>query len=49
MKRLQIILFFSIPLLIFGQSNEKIYKFVGVGDMMLGTNYPSESYLPPKG
>ena len=49
MKRLQIILFFSIPLLIFGQSNEKTYKFVGVGDMMLGTNYPSESYLPPKG
>tara|TARA_B100000683_G_scaffold268776_1_gene304552 strand:- start:12810 stop:13844 length:1035 start_codon:yes stop_codon:yes gene_type:complete len=49
MKRLQIILFFSIPLLIFGQSNEQTYKFVGVGDMMLGTNYPSESYLPPKG
>ncbi len=49
MKRLQIVLFLSIPLLIFGQSNEQTYKFVGVGDMMLGTNYPSESYLPPIG
>lgn len=25
------------------------YTFVGVGDMMLGTNYPSASYLPPQG
>jgi len=27
----------------------KVYKFVGVGDIMLGTNFPSASYLPPKG
>jgi hypothetical protein len=25
------------------------YTVIGVGDMMLGTNYPSASYLPPKG
>lgn len=25
------------------------YTLVGVGDMMLGTNYPSASYLPPNG
>jgi poly-gamma-glutamate capsule biosynthesis protein CapA/YwtB (metallophosphatase superfamily) len=25
------------------------YTIIGVGDMMLGTNYPSASYLPPKG
>ena len=25
------------------------YKFIGVGDMMLGTNYPSDTYIPPKG
>jgi hypothetical protein len=24
-------------------------SIIGVGDMMLGTNYPSESYLPPNG
>ena len=24
-------------------------KIIGVGDMMLGTNYPSKSYLPPEG
>ena len=24
-------------------------KIIGVGDMMLGTNYPSASYLPPNG
>ena len=48
MKAYILILFLGIPLLISGQSNHT-YKFVGVGDMMLGTNYPSESYLPPKG
>lgn len=26
---------------------EKTYLIVGVGDMMLGTNYPSKSFLPP--
>lgn len=25
------------------------YTIIGVGDMMLGTNYPFPSYLPPKG
>ena len=25
------------------------YNIIGVGDMMLGTNYPSKSYLPPNG
>lgn len=27
----------------------KLLNIIGVGDMMLGTNYPSPSYLPPKG
>ena len=27
----------------------KTYKIIGVGDMMLGTNYPSTSYLPANG
>lgn len=27
----------------------KLISIIGVGDMMLGTNYPSASYLPPKG
>lgn len=30
-------------------SVEKPVKIIGVGDMMLGTNYPSTSYLPPNG
>lgn len=25
---------------------DKVYTIIGVGDMMLGTNYPSKSYLP---
>jgi hypothetical protein len=37
---------FSSPA--FSQS-DKIVSIVGVGDMMLGTNYPSKSYLPPNG
>ncbi len=28
---------------------KKTINIIGVGDMMLGTNYPSKSYLPPKG
>lgn len=28
---------------------EEVYTVIGVGDMMLGTNYPSTSYLPPNG
>lgn len=31
---------------VFEDSTRTVY-IVGVGDMMLGTNYPSESYLPP--
>lgn len=27
----------------------RAYTVIGVGDMMLGTNYPSASYLPPNG
>ncbi|MDG1147121.1 MAG: CapA family protein [Crocinitomicaceae bacterium] len=29
--------------------SKNTFKIIGVGDMMLGTNYPSKSYLPPKG
>ncbi len=27
----------------------QLYTVIGVGDMMLGTNYPSKSHLPPNG
>lgn len=27
----------------------RYHRVIGVGDMMLGTNYPSASYLPPQG
>jgi poly-gamma-glutamate capsule biosynthesis protein CapA/YwtB (metallophosphatase superfamily) len=30
-------------------SSEDTITIVAVGDIMMGTNYPSESYLPPKG
>lgn len=30
-------------------SSEKLLTIIGVGDMMLGTNYPSKSYLPANG
>ncbi len=49
MKR--IILFIAI--LSFGfltkaqTTQEDIYTFIGVGDMMLGTNFPKKEYLPP--
>ncbi|NRB53060.1 MAG: CapA family protein [Saprospiraceae bacterium] len=29
--------------------SSQTYKLIGVGDMMLGTNYPSKSYLPANG
>jgi poly-gamma-glutamate capsule biosynthesis protein CapA/YwtB (metallophosphatase superfamily) len=29
--------------------DSKTVSIIGVGDMMLGTNYPSKSYLPPNG
>ncbi len=28
---------------------DTFYSIIGVGDMMLGTNYPSAAYLPPNG
>ena len=30
-------------------SQPSLYTVIGVGDMMLGTNYPSKNYLPPNG
>ena len=32
-----------------GTQNNKTIDVVAVGDMMIGTNYPSEKYLPNKG
>ncbi len=32
-----------------GLTEDTLYSFLGVGDMMLGTNYPSSSYLPANG
>lgn len=32
-----------------GIAEDTLYSIIGVGDMMLGTNYPSASYLPPNG
>ena len=32
----------------FGQDSDLV-TIIGVGDMMLGTNYPSKNYLPPNG
>ena len=31
------------------QATKKTFRIVGVGDMMLGTNYPSPNYLPRNG
>jgi len=48
-----ILLFSCVP--VFGQAStedadsSKRISIIGVGDMMLGTNYPSASYLPPNG
>jgi poly-gamma-glutamate capsule biosynthesis protein CapA/YwtB (metallophosphatase superfamily) len=41
-------LVFVIACLITSAQSTDTYKFIGVGDIMLGTNYPSDSYLPPK-
>ncbi|WP_289053600.1 CapA family protein [Carboxylicivirga marina] len=38
---------FMWSLTMLSQSNNGL-SFVGVGDMMLGTHFPSEDYLPPK-
>ncbi len=32
----------------FESNNDEFITIVAVGDIMMGTNYPSESYLPPK-
>ncbi len=47
-KKLKIILisFFLVICISFRQS-EETYTIIGVGDIMLGTNYPNASYLPP--
>ena len=51
-------LFFCLCLILFTHANMTaqetmpnldMYSIIGVGDMMLGTNYPSPSYLPPNG
>ncbi|MCF8244413.1 MAG: CapA family protein [Saprospiraceae bacterium] len=39
---------FFLPCLSFGQG-AMIVSIIGVGDMMLGTNYPSKNYLPANG
>jgi poly-gamma-glutamate capsule biosynthesis protein CapA/YwtB (metallophosphatase superfamily) len=46
-------LFFTV-MLVFGQlplaaQQQQLVSIIGTGDMMLGTNYPSKSYLPPNG
>ena len=38
-------LFLAYQILINSFNNETI-KIIGVGDMMIGTNYPNNSYLP---
>lgn len=43
-------LFFIMALSLSTKSiHAQTYKIIGVGDMMLGTNYPSASYLPANG
>ncbi len=42
------VLLLSTQLNLFAQS-EPVISIIGVGDMMLGTNYPSKSYLPANG
>lgn len=38
---------FTIPMKQDTLSSPRTYRVIGVGDIMLGTNYPSPSYLPP--
>ena len=44
-------LFFMVMFLphLMSAQNEGTFNIIGVGDMMLGTNYPSKSYLPANG
>jgi hypothetical protein len=37
------------PIVLFSQGNQDLVSITGVGDMMIGTNYPSKAYLPPDG
>lgn len=48
-KIVQIVLLccFVIGPVLAQKANESVMSFIGVGDMMLGTHFPSESYLPP--
>lgn len=41
----------SIPVIdpLIPDTTPTLHTIIGVGDMMLGTNYPSASYLPPEG
>ena len=41
-----IIYLFLIYQIVINSFNNEIIKIIGVGDMMIGTNYPSNSYLP---
>jgi capsule synthesis protein PGA_cap len=40
---------FSLCSLMLSAQNQKLVSITGTGDMMLGTNYPSKSYLPANG
>lgn len=43
-----ILLFVALaPALRAQEANPMMYSIIGVGDIMMGTNYPSASYLPP--
>ncbi|NUO03335.1 MAG: CapA family protein [Saprospiraceae bacterium] len=43
-----ILLLAALPLLSAAQeASTNMYSIIGVGDIMMGTNYPSTSYLPP--
>lgn len=47
-------LFFTLILLashnvLLSQEEDTLISIIGVGDVMLGTNYPSKKYLPPNG
>ena len=54
MKTIFLRLLLVFGLLIQGQNksvsekgSEKIYSLTAVGDIMMGTNFPNSSYLPP--
>ncbi|MEO0339919.1 MAG: CapA family protein [Bacteroidota bacterium] len=39
----------NLPAILKADTFPALHTIIGVGDMMLGTNYPSASYLPPNG